>query len=194
MRRALFLSVVLVTGCGQAPAPPAADASGQNAAKAKEMSDLLRKADAISGVNNTPAAAAPQPVAQPPAAQQPVSPQPVSKQPVASAALAAVPAEAHPVTPAKSKADVMRDQAATAFGDRLGSLRRTAEASRLKKDRYSQICQGKVALQSECQLLTTDLAEASKMIERELGDIEEAGRHARIDPGVMRELLAKYGF
>ena len=88
----------------------------------------------------------------------------------------------------------MRDQAAAAFGDRLGSLRRTAEAARLKKDRYSQVCQGKTSTQSECQLLTTDVADASKTIERELGDIQEAAQHARIDPGTMHDLLAKYGF
>ena len=88
----------------------------------------------------------------------------------------------------------MRDQAAVAFGDRLRALRRTAEAARLKKDRYQQVCQGKVVTQSECQTLTTEIADASRTIERELGDIQEAGQRARIDPDVMRDLLGKYGF
>jgi hypothetical protein len=182
MRRALLLSVVLVSGCHQAAAPQAADASAQNAANAKtnkEMTDLLRKADAIAATGSTPTVSAP----------EPVPPQPVSGASVTVAA-----ADVHPATPAKSKADVMRDQAAATFGDRLGALRRTAEAARLKKDRYSQLCQGKAATQSECQVLTIDVADASKMIERELGDIGEAARLARIDPGVMHDLLAKYGF
>jgi hypothetical protein len=178
MRRALLLSVVLLSGCHQASAPLGADASAKNAVKAsKEMSDLLRKADTLTAVNNTPPAAAP----------EPVSPQPG---PSANLPVAA----ADQVTPVKSKADVMRDQAAAAFGDRLGALRRTAEAARLKKDRYLQVCQGKGAAQSECQLLTTDVADASSTIERELGDIQEAARRARIDPGMMHDLLAKYGF
>jgi hypothetical protein len=182
MRRALLLSVVLVSGCHEAAAPRAADASAQNAANAKtnkEMTDLLRKADAIAATGSAPTVPAP----------EPASPQPVPAAGVASAA-----ADVHPVTPAKSNADVMQDQAAAAFGDRLGALRRTAEAARLKKDRYSQICQGRAAAQSECQLLTTDVADASKVVERELGDIGEAARRARIDPGVMHDLLAKYGF
>jgi hypothetical protein len=179
MRRALLLSVVLVAGCHQASAPQAADASAQNAAKAnKEVSDLLRKADAIAATNSAP----------------PVSPEPAPPQPVPAASVSGPAADVHPVTPAKSKSDVMRDQAAATFGDRLGSLRRTAEAARLKKDRYSQICQGKAATQAECQVLTTDVADASKTIERELGDIDEAARHARIDQGTMHDLLAKYGF
>ena len=180
MRRALLLSVVLVTGCHQASAPKAVDASAQNAAKTnKEVSDLLRKADAIAATSSAPPVSAP----------APAPPQPVSAPAVAGAA-----ADVHPVTPAKSKAEVMQDQAAAAFGDRLGALRRTAEAARLKKDRFSQICQGRAATQSECELLTTDVADASKVVERELGDIGEAARRARIDPGVMHDLLAKYGF
>ena len=179
MRRALLLSVVLVSGCHQAPAPQAADASAQNAAKANnEVSDLLRKADAIAATNSAP----------------PVSTEPARPQPVPAASVAGPAADVHPVAPVKSKTDVMRDQAAATFGDRLGSLRRTAEAARLKKDRYSQVCQGKTATQSECQVLTTDMADASKTIERELGDIQEAAQHARIDPGTMHDLLAKYGF
>jgi len=63
----------------------------------------------------------------------------------------------------------------------------------LKKDRSQQVCQGKVA-QPECQTLTTDVADASRTIERELSDIQEAAQRARIDPDVMRDLLAKYGF
>jgi len=88
----------------------------------------------------------------------------------------------------------MRDQAAAAFGDRLRALRRTAEATRLKKDRYQQVCQGNAAVKSECQMLTTDVADAAKTIERELGDIQEAARHAQVDPSMMHDLLAKYGF
>jgi hypothetical protein len=154
--------------------------SGQNAAKTnKEMSDLLRKADALAATSSAPPVSAPEPAA---------------PQPASAASVAGPAADVHPVTPAKSKAEVMRDQAAAAFGDRLGSLRRTAEAARLKKDRYSQVCQGKAVTQSECQVLTTDVADASKMVERELGDIGEAARRARIDPGVMHDLLAKYGF
>jgi hypothetical protein len=174
MRRALLLSVVLVSGCHQASAP-AADAAAQTAAKNnKEVSDLLRKADALAASVAAPAA-----------------PEPVPAQPALSANPPAAPAA---VTPAKSKADVMRDQAAAAFSDRLGALRRTAEATRLKKDRYLQVCQGAASAKSECQLLTTDVADASKTIERELGDIDEAARRARIDPGTMHDLLAKYGF
>src|SRR6185369_2890232 len=127
MRRALILSVVLVSGCHQASAPPADDASGKsNAVKAnKEMSDLLRKADALAAANSAPPVAAPQPVVQPP---------------VASAKAPAAAADAHPATPAPPKTDATRDQAAAVFGDRLRALRRTAEATRLKKDRYQQVC------------------------------------------------------
>jgi CHAD domain-containing protein len=178
MRLALLLSALLVSGCHQASAPPA-DASAQNASKtSKEMSDLLRKADALStdAAKNTP----------------PVNPTPSVQpdhQPVTSPAAAE---SAVRVAPAKSKTEVMRDQAATAFGDRLATLRRTAEASRLKKDRYQQVCQTQT--RPECQQLTADVSDASKTIERELGDIEDAARRAGIDQGLMRDLLAKYGF
>jgi hypothetical protein len=178
MRRALVLSVVLVSACHQASAPPAVDAS-INAAKNKEMTDLLRKADAIAASVAAPAVAAPEPV---------------TPQPAPSINPPAAPAATQQVTPARSKTDVMREQAVAAFGDRLRTLHRTAEANRLKKDRYSQVCQGNASAKSECQLLTTDVADASKTIERELEDIEEAARRARIDPGTMRDLLAKYGF
>jgi hypothetical protein len=87
----------------------------------------------------------------------------------------------------------MRDQAAAALGDRLSALRRTAEAARLKKDRHLQVCEGKVPT-SECQLLTADIADGTRTLERELGDIEEAARRAGIDQGLMHDLLAKYGF
>jgi hypothetical protein len=182
MRRALLLSMVLVSGCHQGSAPPAGETSAQKAerkAKDKEMSDLLRKADAITAVNTAPAAVVPLPV--------PAQPAPLAKAPVA-------PADTPHVAPAKSKTDVMRDQAAAAFGDRLGTLRRTAEASRLKKDQYQKLCQGKSAAKAQCQDLTTDVTDAAKTIERELGDIDEAARRAQIDPGVMHDLLAKYGF
>ena len=86
----------------------------------------------------------------------------------------------------------MRNQATAAFGERLGTLRRTAEAARLKKDRYQQVCQKQTL--TECQQLTADVSDASKTIERELGDIEEAARRAGIDQDLMRDLLAKYGF
>ena len=184
MRRALLLTVVLVSGCRQASAP-AADAAAQTAAKNnKEVSDLLRKADALAASVGAPALPAAAPAAPQPAAAASLPP---ANPPVA-------PVAAVPATPVKSKADVMREQAATTFGDRLNTLRRTAEASRLKKDRYSQQCQGKFAEKADCQFLTADLADASKAIERELGDIDEAARHARIDPAVMHDLLAKYGF
>jgi hypothetical protein len=177
MRRALVLSVVLVSGCQQAP--PAADPSGQNAVKAnKEVSDLLRKADALAATTDTPPVSGSEPVLHPS---------------VSAAAFVAAPLDPPRVTPAKPKADGMRDQAAAALGDRLSALRRTAEASRLKKDRHLQVCQGKVAT-SECQLLTADIADATRTLERELGDIEEAAQRAGIDPGLMHDLLAKYGF
>jgi hypothetical protein len=184
MRRALLLSVVLASGCSKASPPPVA--SGPNVVKAnKEMSDLFRKADALGASNTAPSAAAPQPVV----------PQAVPPPPAPPANPPAPPPASQQATPAKSKADTTRDQAAAAFGDRLRTLRRTAEAARLKKDRYLQVCQGpNASLKSECQLLTTDLADASKAVERELGDIEEAARRAQIDPGVMHDLLAKYGF
>jgi hypothetical protein len=185
MRRAFLLSVVLASGCHQASAPAVVDAAAKNAAKAnKEMSDLFRKADALAAANDTPVAANDTP---PAAAPIPPQPSPSGNAPVAPEG------SEHP-TPAKSKTDVMRDQATAAFGDRLRSLHRTAEATRLKKDRYLQVCQGNAAAKSECQSLTTDVADASRTIERELGDIEEAARRARIDSGVMRDLLAKYGF
>ena len=184
MRKALVLSVVLVSGCHQASAPPASDASGPNPVKArKEMSQLLSKADALFAPVSAPPVAAPAPApAQPPASVAP------------AATPAVAPVDSSQTAPAKSKADVMRDQAAADFGDRLRTLRRTAEASRLKKDRYQQVCQGKVVTQSECQQLNSDIADASRTIERELGDIDEAARRARIDPGVMQDLLARYGF
>lgn len=190
MRRALALSVVLLSGCRQATAPPAADASGPNPVKArKEMSALLSKADALTASISVPAAAATDPGRQP-ASSQPAS----SPNPVVAANPPAAPADSAQTTPAKSKADVMRDQAAVAFADRLRALRRTAEAARLKKDRYQQICQGKVVAQSECQTLTADVADASRTIEHELGDIQDAAQRARIDSDVMRDLLGKYGF
>jgi hypothetical protein len=154
----------------------------------KEMSALLSKADALTASISVPAAAATD------AGRQPASSQPAAPANPAVVASAPVPvADSPQTTPAKSKADVMRDQAAAAFADRLRTLRRTAEAARLKKDRSQQVCQGKVA-QPECQTLTTDVADASRTIERELSDIQEAAQRARIDPDVMRDLLAKYGF
>ena len=182
MRGALFLSVIFVSGCHQASAPPAADASGPNPVKArKEMSQLLSKADALTAsVSTPPVAAAPEP-----APRQPAS---APSAPVARAADSQQPA------PAKPNVDVARDQALASFRDRLVALRRTAEASRLKKDRYQQICQGKVVGQSECQQLSSDIADASTTIERELGDIEQAALRARIDSGAMHDLLARYGF
>ena len=178
MRRALVLSVVLVSGCHQAP--PVADTSGPNVVKAnKEMSDLLRKADAVATPSYASVVAAPEPAPR----QAATSTNP----PVAPADL---PRQA---TPAKSKTDVMRDEAESAFGARLGSLRRTAEAARLKKDRHLQVCQGKVPT-SECQQLTADIADAAKTLEHELGDIDESARRSGIDPGVMHDLLAKHGF
>jgi hypothetical protein len=180
MRRALLLSVVFVSGCHQASAPPAADASGPNPVKArKEMSQLLSKADALTASVSVPPVAAPEPAPRPPAS--------VPSAPVA-------PADSQPPAPAKPNADVMRDQVLAGFRDRLVTLRRTAEASRLKKDRYQQICQGKVVAQAECQQLTSDIADASTTIERELGDIEQAALRARIDSGAMHDLLARYGF
>ena len=180
MRRALLLSVVFVSGCHQASAPPAADASGPNPVKArKEMSQLLSKADALTASVSVPPVAAPEPAPRPPA-------------PAPSASVA--PADSQQPSPAKPNADVVREQALAAFRDRLVTLRRTAEASRLKKDRYQQICQGKVVAQSECQQLTSDIADASATIERELGDIEQAALRARIDSGAMHDLLARYGF
>jgi type IV secretory pathway VirB10-like protein len=178
MRRVLILSVVLVSGCHQAP--PAADTSGPNVVKAnKEMSDLLRKADAVSATSYASMVAAPEPA--------PPQPATSTNPPVAPAD------PVRPATPAKSRTDVMRDEAEAAFGPRLGSLRRTAEAARLKKDRNLQVCQGKVPT-SECQLLTADIADATRTLEHELGDIEESARRARIDPGLMHDLIAKYGF
>jgi hypothetical protein len=181
MRKALLLSVVLVSGCHQTSAPPAADASGPNPVKArKEMSQLLSKADALTAsVSAPPVAAAPEPA--------PRQPEPVASVPVA-------PANSPQQAPAKPNADVVRDQALASFRDRLVTLRRTAEASRLKKDRYQQICQGKVVAQSECQQLSSDIADASSTIERELGDIEQGALRARIDSGAMHDLLARYGF
>ena len=180
MRRALLLSVVFVSGCHQASAPPAADASGPNPVKArKEMSQLLSKADALTASVSVPPAAAPEPA--------PRQPAPVSSAPVAT------PDSQQPAS-AKPNADVVRDQAIAALRDRLVTLRRMAEASRLKKDRYQQICQGKVVAQSECQQLTSDIADASTTIERELGDVEQAALRARIDSGAMHDLLARYGF
>jgi hypothetical protein len=181
MRRALLLSVVLVSGCNQASAPPAADTSGPNPVKArKEMSQLLSKADALTASVSAPPAAAPEP-----------APRPVAS--VSSVPVAPAPADSKPPAPAKPTADAVRDQALATFRDRLVTLRRTAEASRLKKDRYQQVCQGKVP-QSECQQLNSDIAEASATIERELGDIEQAALRARIDSGAMHDLLARYGF
>jgi len=180
MRRALLLSVVLVSGCHQASAPPAADAPGPNPVKArKEMSQLLSKADALTASISVPSAAAPEP-ALPQAASVTIAP--------------VVPAESPRPAPAKPTADVAREQAIAAFGDRLLTLRRTAEASRLKKDRYQQVCQGGKVAQSECQQLTSDIADASRTIEQELGDIEQAALRARIDSGAMHDLLARYGF
>jgi hypothetical protein len=179
MRLALLLSALLVSGCHQASAPPA-DASAQIGSKtSKEMSDLLRKADALSteAAKNTP------PVNPTPSVQP--DHQPVTPPAAAESSLRVAP-------PAKSKTEVMHDQAATAFGDRLSALRRTAEAARLKKDRYQQVCQTQT--RPECQQLTADVSDASKTIERELGDIEDAARRAGIDQGLMRDLLAKYGF
>src|SRR5580765_539059 len=164
MRRALVLSVVLVAGCRQASAPPAVDEAAKKAAKtSKEISELLRKADSLAAANNTsntpPVATASVAAVQP----VPLPPAPSANPPVA-------PAASQHVAPAKSNAEVVRDQAAAAIGDRLRSLRRTAEAARLKKDRYLQACQGKGSLKPDCQVLTTDIADASKTIERELGD------------------------
>ena len=66
MRRALVLSVFLVSGCHQASAPPAADAPGPNPVKArKEMSQLLSKADALTASISTPPDAAPEPAPSP---------------------------------------------------------------------------------------------------------------------------------
>jgi hypothetical protein len=176
----VVLSVVLVSGCHQASAPAAVDPSGQNAVKnRKEMTQLLSKADAITAsIGVSPVAAA----------------EPASGQPATVPSAPAAPAEPQQPTPAKSNADVVREQAIAALRDRLVTLRRTAEASRLKKDRYQQICQGKVVAQSECQQLTSDIADASATIERELGDIEQAALRARIDSGAMHDLLARYGF
>jgi len=178
MRRALVLSVVLVSGCHEAP--PAAETPGPNVVKAnKEMSDLLRKADAVATTSYASMVAAPEPAPREPATSTnpPVAPAEPLRQ----------------ATPAKSRTDVMRDEAVAAFGARLGSLRRTAEAARLKKDRHLQVCQGKVPT-SECQLLTADIADATRTLERELGDIEEGARRAGIDPGLMHDLVAQYGF
>ena len=172
MRLALLLSALLVSGCHQASAPQAADASAQIASKnSKEMSDLLRKADALSteAAKNTP----------------PVNPTPsVNPTPL-------VQPDHQPVTPPAAAESAQR-AAADAFGERLRSLRRTAEAARLKKDRYQQICQTQT--RPECQQLTADVSDASKIVERELGDIEDAARRGGIDQGLMRDLLAKYGF
>ena len=191
MKRALLLTVVLASGCNQASAPPAADPAAQTAAKNnKEMSDLLRKADAIAASAAAPAGAAAVAAVPQPTASASVPPANPPLAPVAAPQTA----PAKPKADVKSKADVMRDEADTTFGARLSTLRRTAEAARLKKASYSQLCQGKLAEKADCQLLTADVADASKTIERELGDIDEAARHARIEPGVMRDLLAKYGF
>jgi hypothetical protein len=182
MRRALLLSVVFVSGCHQTSAPPAADASGPNPVKArKEMTQLLNKADALTASVSTPppVVAAPEP--------GPRQPETVPSAPVA-------PANSPQPAPAKPNADVVRDQALAGFRDRLVTLRRTAEASRLKKDRYQQVCQGGKVSQSECQQLTADIADASTTIERELGDIEQAALRARIDSGAMHDLLTRYGF
>ena len=180
MRRALLLSVVFVSGCHQASAPPAADASGSNPVKArKEMSQLLSKADALTASVSVPPAAA--------------APGPAPRRPASAPSAPVAPADSQPPAPAKANADGARDQALASFRDRLVTLRRTAEASRLKKDRYQQICQAKVP-PSECQQLTSDIADASTTIERELGDIEQAALRARIDSGAMHDLLARYGF
>jgi hypothetical protein len=145
----------------------------------KEMSQLLSKADALTAsVSTPPVVAAPEP-----------APRPTASVPSVPAA----PAEAQPPAPAKPTADVARDQALAGFRDRLVSLRRTAEASRLKKDRYQQVCQAKVP-PSECQQLTSDIADATATIERELGDIQQGALRARIDSGAMHDLLARYGF
>jgi hypothetical protein len=169
MRLPLLLSALLVSGCQQAPVP-AADTSAQNASRpSKETVDLLRKADALFA----DAAKNPPPVTPPPS----VPPdQPVPHQPV----------------PRQAAAEDSQRAPVAAFADRLGTLRRTAEAARLKKDRYQQVCQTQTL--PECQLLTADLSDASKIIERELGDIQEAARRAGIDQGQMRDLLSKYGF
>jgi hypothetical protein len=146
----------------------------------KEMSQLLSKADALTASVSVPPVAAP-------------APEPATRQPAPAPSAPVAPADSQPPSPAKPNADVARDQALAGFRDRLVTLRRTAEASRLKKDRYQQICQAKVP-PSECQQLTSDIADASTTIERELGDIEQAALRARIDSGAMHDLLAKYGF
>src|SRR5262249_12785348 len=141
MRLVLALSVLVVAGCQSAPPP--ADASAQVASKnSKEMSDLLRKADALAPVQSKD---------QPPAADHAAASEPVPTQPDS------------PRAPAKSKTEVMREQAVASYGDRLSSLRRTAEAARLKKDRYQQVCQRQTP-SAECQQLTADVSAASKTI------------------------------
>jgi len=173
MRLAIVLSALVLSACHQTPAPPAADAS-QTVKANKEVADLLRKADALAASTTIPATAG----LSVPAAPPPEAP--------------AKAKDAGGVTAAKSKTEVMHDQAVAAFGDRLSSLRRTSEAARLKKDRYLSVCQ--VQGHTECAQLTADVSAASKMIEGELGEIDQAARRAGIDPALMHDLLAKYGF
>jgi hypothetical protein len=46
----------------------------------------------------------------------------------------------------------------------------------------------------ECRLLWEDITTASTTIERELNNIQETARRRGIYPGIVRDLLAKYGF